>query len=226
LTATPDATTKRAFGAETRKKLRSKERKLKELGEVRHVIAAEPDMVERVLTSFFAQKRERFQHLGIANPFDELATQAFLRAGCLAGLSDGAPAIELHALMAGEEIVATFGGAVDETRFCGMFNSFDSRPETARSSPGELLLMRIIEAQCRKGREVFDLGVGEAAYKNSVCDGEEPLVDVTIGVSARGRLYSVAADRLSQAKRFIKRTPWAWTLARRLRELGPKRANT
>lgn len=218
-----EATTKRAFGADTRKKLRAKERKLKELGEVRHVIAASPDVVERVLTSFFEQKRERFQHLGIPNPFDDEATQAFVRAGCLAGLSGGAPAIELHALMAGEKCVATFGGAVDRMRFCGMFNSFDTSPDTARSSPGELLLMRVIEAQCRQGREIFDLGVGEAAYKNSVCDGEEPLVDVTLGVSPRGRVYAVAADGLSQAKRFIKRTPWAWSLARRLRELSPKR---
>jgi len=218
-----EATIKRVFGADTRKKLRNKERKLNELGEVRHVVAATPEMVERILQSFFAQKRERFQHLGIANPFDEPATQAFVRAGCLAGLSEGAPTIELHALVAGDKVVATFGGAVDRWRFCGMFNSFDTSPESARSSPGELLLMRVIETQCRQGRAVFDLGVGEAAYKDSVCDSEEALVDVTIGVSPRGRLFAVAADGLSQAKRFIKRTPWAWALAQRLREHTQKR---
>jgi hypothetical protein len=78
--------------------------------------------------------------------------------------------------------------------------------------------MRVIEAQCRAGRQMFDLGVGEAAYKDSVCDGDEPLVDVTVGVSPRGRVYALASDGLSQAKRFIKRTPWAWRLAQRLRD--------
>ncbi len=187
------------------------------------MIAAATDEVERILHAFFEQKRERFRHLGIANPFDDAATQDFLRGACLAGLSRGAPAIELHALIAGERVVATFGGAVDRSRFCGMFNSFDTSPESARSSPGELLLMRVIEAQCRQGRSLFDLGVGEAAYKDSICDAAEPLVDLTLGVSARGRLYALAADGLSQMKRFIKRTPWAWGVVQRVRELAAKR---
>lgn len=218
-----EATLKRAYGSETRKKLRNKERKLKELGEVRHLVAAAAEDVERILGVFFQQKRERFDHLGIANPFEDRAKRDFLKAACLAGLARDAPAIELHALMAGERIVATFGGAADGTRFCGMFNSFDTSPESSRSSPGELLLMRVIAEQCRKGRDTLDLGVGEAAYKDSVCDAVEPLVDVTLGVSARGRLYAVATDGVSQAKRFIKRTPWAWTLAQRLRGFASRR---
>jgi CelD/BcsL family acetyltransferase involved in cellulose biosynthesis len=45
----------------------------------------------------FEQKRERFQHLGIENPFKDPPAQAFVREACLAGLASGAPAIELHA---------------------------------------------------------------------------------------------------------------------------------
>lgn len=223
LDADPQATLKRAYGADARKKLRSKERKLAELGEVRHIVASDPGEVERILQAFLDQKQERFEQLRIANPFADPATREFLRAGCLAGLARGAPAIELHALAAGERIVATFGGAVDRARFCGMFTSFDTAPEAARSSPSELLLMRVIEAQCREGRTTFDLGVGEAAYKDSVCDAVEPLVDVTLGVSARGRLLALAANGLSRAKRFVKRTPWAWTLAQRARGLASRR---
>jgi CelD/BcsL family acetyltransferase involved in cellulose biosynthesis len=213
----PDATLKRAFGGETRKKLRSKERKLREIGEIRHVVAATGEEAEAILQAFFRQKRERFGALGIANPFEEPATQDFLRAAALAGLARGEPAVELHALCVGERIVATFGAAVDGRRCCGMINSFDSSTEIARSSPGDLLLQRVIEAQCGKGRNIFDLGVGEARYKDSICDETEPLVDAAFGVTLRGHLYVQATAGFQRAKRFVKRTPWAWRLAQRVR---------
>ncbi len=223
LDADPDATLKRAFSSQTRGKLRRKERLLEGIGPVRHVRAGTAAEVDTILATFLAQKRHRFRAQGIPDVFAAPAPQEFLRAGCLAGLANGTPAIELHALFAGERIVATFGAAVDRFRWSAMFNSFDASPETARSSPGDLLLRFIIEEQCRRGRSVFDLGVGEAHYKNAICDESEPLVDSTLGVSMRGRLYAVAAEGGREAKRFVKRTPWLWALARRLRTLKRRR---
>jgi CelD/BcsL family acetyltransferase involved in cellulose biosynthesis len=52
LDADPEATVKRAFNADARKKLRSKERKLKDRGEIRHVVAGAADEVERILHAF------------------------------------------------------------------------------------------------------------------------------------------------------------------------------
>ena len=207
-----ESSLKRAFSAETRKKLRKKEKRLGQLGPVIHLLARTEAEVERILAAFHDQKRARFRELGIANPFEDAPAQAFIRAAAFAGLAEGRPAIELHALLAGERIVATFGAAIDPSRCCGMFNSFDTEAEIARSSPGELLTIAVIRACCGAGRSVFDLGVGEARYKSSVCEEAEELVDVTLPVTARGRLYAATRDALQRVKRLVKRTPWVWRL--------------
>ncbi len=145
--------------------------------------------------------------------------QTFIRKASLAGLTQGRPAVELYALSAGERVLATFGGSGDAWRLCGMFNSFDGGGDVARNSPGELLLADIIRHQCEIGRQVFDLGVGEAQYKTSLCEDVEPMVDILVPITRRGRLYALVAERLVAAKRFVKRTPWAMRAAHRLRAL-------
>jgi CelD/BcsL family acetyltransferase involved in cellulose biosynthesis len=211
-----DAILNRSFSGETRKKMRKKRRSLGEPGAVRFWQARDPGEAETILSAFLDQKQHRFRELGIANPFVG-AMQTFLRAGSLAGLASGRPAIELYALSAGDRVIATFGGAGDGWRLCGMFNSFDSSPEVARCSPGELLLADLIRRQCEIGRTMFDLGVGEAHYKTSLCDEVEPLIDVFVPVTPQGRLYAAAAERAVAAKRFIKHTPWALRAVNALR---------
>lgn len=220
-----DATLARIFSGETRKKMRKKERLLRELGEIKFWAARNPGDVDAILDTFFQQKQRRFRELRIADPFDE-AIRRFIRLGSLAGLERGRPAIELYALSAGERIVATFGGAGDRGRLCGMFNSFDNAENITRCSPGELLLAHLIRRECEAGRQIFDLGVGQAAYKTAVCNEIEELMDVFVPMTARGRFYAFAVERLVAAKRFVKETPWAWRAARALRAaqaaLNPK----
>lgn len=208
---------KRAMSKDARKKLRQKDKKLRERGAVTHLVATTPGEAERILAAFLAQKRARLRELGVANPFEAAAAQDFLRAAAGAGLAEGRPAIELHALMLDERIVATFGAAVDGMRCCGMFTAFDADPEIARASPGELLMLEVIRFQCRRGRRFFDLGVGEARYKSSLCDEVEELVDVVLPVTLRGRAYAAAATPRAAAKRLVKRTPWLWNAVGRLR---------
>jgi CelD/BcsL family acetyltransferase involved in cellulose biosynthesis len=210
LDADPEATLARAFSKDTRKKLRRKEKALGEIGPVAHAIARSVTEADAILDTFLTLKRERFRELGIANPFEDPATERFLRAASRAGLERGAPALELHALTVGERIVAVFGAATDATRCCGMMIAFDPDPTVARNSPGDVLLTHVVRAQCLAGRDTFDLGVGEARYKSSLCDETEELVDVGLPVTWRGRLQAVAATAYGTAKRRVKQTPWMW----------------
>jgi CelD/BcsL family acetyltransferase involved in cellulose biosynthesis len=198
--------------------MRKKVRLLAELGEARFLQARAPEDVEVILTAFFGQKELRFREVGIQNPFEGEA-QDFIRRACLAGLDRGEPAIELFALAIGERIIATFGGAADRWRLCGMFNSFDNNADVNRYSPGELLLAHIIRVQCEQGREVFDLGVGEARYKSSLCDEVEELVDTFLPVTVRGKTYATAVRQLIACKRFVKQTGWTWRAVNLLRGL-------
>lgn len=219
-----EATLARALSKDARKKLRQKDKKLRELGPVAHLVARTAEDVEAILASFFAHKRVRFRELGIPNPFEDPATRRFLHAAATAGLARGRPAIELHALALGDRIVASFGAAVDDNRCCGMFTAFDPDPEIARTSPGELLMIEAIRHQCRQGRRMFDLGVGEARYKSSLCDEVEELVDATLPLTLRGRLWASAVEAGLRLKRIVKQTPWLWNAACRLRGLRAKAA--
>jgi CelD/BcsL family acetyltransferase involved in cellulose biosynthesis len=213
-------TIERILSGESRKKLRKKEKRLSENGTLAYSRAATSAEVAAVLDAFFAQKAMRFEGTGIDNPFADPATAGFVRRACLDGIEKGAPPIELYALRAGDKIIATFAGCADGRRFCGMFNSFDMGPDVSRWSPGDLLLIELIRMQCQRGLTTFDLGVGEARYKEMFCDSVEELVDVYVPATLKGSIYANAIAASRAAKRWVKRTPWAWRLARFARQAG------
>lgn len=195
---------KMRLSGDARKKLRKKWKKLSETGPVAHSVARNPDDVTRILDAFFEQKLARFRQKNISSDFDEPSTRQFFLQACLDGLADGNPAIELHALSAGDRVVAVYAGTPHCGRFHAMINSFDQDPEIARTSPGDLLLMAMMQKMCDRGFSSFDLGIGEARYKSSWCDRSEPLFDTLVGVSLKGRAYALAMSSWLRIKRSIK----------------------
>lgn len=204
----PEVTAKRAFSTQSRKRLRQKERYLAKLGTVAFLVASGEAEIERVLGAFFRQKEERFRALGIADPFLAPEQRAFIRAASRPG-PDGTAPLRLYALTIDDVIVSTFGGALDPHRVSGMFLSFEDGHEAARYSPGDVLVSRVIADSCRRGLETFDLGVGEARYKGTFCDVVQPLVDVMVPVTVRGRLSASLMRGALALKRRIKRSPRA-----------------
>ncbi len=214
----PEATVRRVFSADARKKLRSKEKRLIEAhGAIAYHRARTPEEAQRLLAAFYAQKSARFAVMGISDPYADPAIRAFLAAA-----STGAePAMEVHALYLVESgrVLATFGGAVSDRRFSGMMTAFDADPEIARYSPGDLLLQHLVRDQTDRGRQGFDLGVGEARYKASICDETINLVETVIPVTLRGRTYGAVRGSLTRTKRRIKRDPRLYAVLKRLRAL-------
>ncbi|MEH3118472.1 MAG: GNAT family N-acetyltransferase [Methylorubrum populi] len=221
-----EATLRRVFSGDTRKKLRAKERKLVEvLGPIEHRIADTPEAGAEIQAAFYAQKAARFAGLGIADPYADEAVRRFIAAATAPG---GPPAIEVHALVANESgrILATFGGAVDGARFCGMWTSFDTAPELGRYSTGEILLHRLVGQQATRGRRALDLGVGEAGYKAKTCDETIELVEQVVPVSPASHALALASGLAVRLKHRIKRSPQLWAAARSLRRLRGRPAAT
>ncbi|HJE23049.1 MAG TPA: GNAT family N-acetyltransferase [Methylorubrum populi] len=217
-----EATLRRVFSGDTRKKLRAKERKLVEaLGPVEHRIAGTPEAAAEIQAAFYAQKAARFTGLGIADPYAAAGIRRFIAAATAPGAEGTAPAIEVHALVATESgrILATFGGAVDAARFCGMWTSFDTDPELGRFSPGEILLHRLVGQQAARGRRALDLGVGEAGYKAKTCDETIELVEQVVPVSPASHLLVLASGAAIRLKHRIKRSPRLWAAVQSLRRL-------
>ena len=125
---------------------------------------------------------------GLSNAFDAEGVKEFTRAAAHGIDPDtGEPVIELYALSVGETIIATFGGIVADGRFSGMFNSI-AGAEFRNYSPGELLLANVIRMCCERGLNKFDLGIGDAAYKQVYCRDAEALYDSVIPITAAGQV--------------------------------------
>ena len=209
---------KQRLSADARKKLRAKTRKLGELGPLTFMTARTKDEAARILEAFYAQKRQRFDDKNISSGFDSPESRSFFARTCISRIGERETSVELHALVCGDRIIATYGGGVHRKRFHGMFNSFDSASNCARFSPGDVLLAMLIEAKCRQGLKMFDLGIGEGRYKQSWCDRSEVLFDTIFGLTIKGKVWAQLEASGQSLKRSVKQSKWAWPLIAKLRE--------
>jgi CelD/BcsL family acetyltransferase involved in cellulose biosynthesis len=204
--------------AETRKKMRKKERTLGGFGELRFERALAPDDVRRVLDAFFKQKSARMRTLGVPDAFAVPGVRRFIEAAATEPAIGGELLIELYALSVDDIIVATMGGIVGGGRFCAMFNSI-IEGRFAVESPGEQLILKLVRSCCERGLDTFDLGIGEARYKNLLCGDAEPLFDSYLPLSPAGRLFALALSIGATIKRAIKQRPALWSTVGALRRM-------
>lgn len=206
---------RRSMSSHAHKKLKNKRNRFQAYGPSEVVRARTPEEIARVIDAFLRQKAARFAMMGIADPFAPPAVRRFLERGAQSD-GDRPPVLELYSLDVAGQSVATYVGAVQAGRFSGMATSFDMESEVAKSSPGEILLVELIKLKCREGVTVFDLGVGEARYKTTICDERDDLVDTFLPLTAKGRAFALFSRAKREIKRHIKASPVALKLAHRV----------
>jgi CelD/BcsL family acetyltransferase involved in cellulose biosynthesis len=197
----------------TRRKMRKKTHALAALGAVTFEQAQIPQRIREVLDAFFQQKSERMRTLGIADAFAQASVHRFIEAAATERTPGGELLLELYALSLDDSVLATMGGIIGGDRFCAMFNSIASDSHAVHS-PGEQLLLQLVRRCCERGLNRFDLGIGEARYKNLFCGDAEPLFDSILPLTAKGWLPAQALRLLAAAKRAIKQRPPLWALVR------------
>ena len=198
----------------SRKKLRKKERRLTELGALIFEHGASGERAREIIAALIAQKSALLAAKGVAGVFDAPEMRAFLERACHAG------ALEVHALRLSERVIATYVGLAIDGRFSALANSYDLDEEIARCSPGDILLRAVMRDLVARGFDYFDLGVGEARYKEAVCEETIALYDLVIPVTSRGALAAPLLRIFLGGKRRIKQTPWLSRLSERARLSG------
>ncbi|MBA4335645.1 MAG: GNAT family N-acetyltransferase, partial [Methylobacterium sp.] len=191
---------RRSMSSHAHKKLKNKRNRFVTYGPSEMVRARTPAEIARVIDAFLRQKAARFAMMGIADPFAPPAVRRFLERGAQAE-GDRPPVLELYSLDVAGQSVATYVGAVHAGRFSGMATSFAMDSEVAKTSPGEILLVDLIRLKSRDGITVFDLGVGEARYKTTICDERDDLVDSFLPLTARGHAFALFSRAKREAKR-------------------------
>ena len=197
------------FSSDARKKLRKKQARLEKMGALAFEHRATGERAREILEALLAQKAERLRDPSFALG----AMRDFVLARC-------GGALEAHALTLDGRVVATYAGFVHRGRFSAMLNSFAEEEEIARSSPGDLLLHSLLRDLVARGVSRFDLGVGEARYKNAVCDETIALVDVVLPATTAGAVVAPILAALTQAKRAIKQNPRLYSALARLRRFA------
>ncbi|WP_054207758.1 GNAT family N-acetyltransferase [Bosea vaviloviae] len=210
-----DGSLRRSMSSHAHKKLKNKRNRFAGFGPSELVRAREPAEIARVIDAFLLQKAARFAMMGVPDPFAPPAVRSFLERAAQP-IGDAAPVLELYSLDVAGRSVATYVGAVQAQRFSGMATSFDMESEVAKTSPGEILLVDLIKLKCREGITMFDLGVGEARYKTTICDERDELVDSFLPLTAKGRAFANIARAKRWTKRAIKASPAALKLAQQI----------
>jgi CelD/BcsL family acetyltransferase involved in cellulose biosynthesis len=217
LNGTAEEILTRRYNSDTRRKLRRKERNLAELPGYRYSRVTTPEQADRCVAEFLKQKAARLAARGISNAFEEAGMEAFMRAACRTGLSEGSPLVEIHVLESDDEMLALFAGIHDRHCFSTMFNSY-TLSANARMSPGLTLLLKLVDDCTRREFDTLSLGVGSAEYKSSLCDRTETPFDSVIGLTPRGHAFALATKALRTVKSTIKNNPKLWDLVSKGRE--------
>jgi CelD/BcsL family acetyltransferase involved in cellulose biosynthesis len=197
------------LSGDARKKLRKKKARLETLGALVFEHAATGLRARKIAEALLAQKAERLR--GVDASFEQVEMRDFV----LRLVETGA--LEAHALTLDGRIIAAYAGLAHERCFSAMLNSFVTDEEIARSSPGDLLLHALMRDLVARGFTRFDLGVGEARYKDAVCEETIALVDTIVPVSPLGLVAAPLFVAATRAKRKIKQTPALFEWAARLR---------
>lgn len=184
------------------RKLRWVDRKIMSQGFVVRPVRS-PGEVKRAIDTFLAHKVRWFRERGIVNPFGEAGAREFLVELCA---GPGTPAL-IYALGRGDEITAVGIAVVGRRRASLMAISYDPDSAVVAYSPGSKIIREMASDLCRQGIEVFDFGLGEAAYKAALGAEPEPSFVEIRALTPRGRLTAILVDAGRRAKILAKQHP-------------------
>ena len=191
-------------------------RRLEELhGPLRLVRVADSATLDKVHRIFLDQRGERFTEMGVRNIFAEPAFVSFFRQLTIESFGQRRPAMCLHALYAGDTVVATCWGAMAGNHYSQYINSTASGP-AAKYSLTAVMIAELMDELNREGITTFDMGLGDFDYKIEWTE-PQPVFHSMVPLTARGRLGAVVIARRAALKRLIKQTPALWQAARWLR---------
>jgi CelD/BcsL family acetyltransferase involved in cellulose biosynthesis len=200
--------------AATRRRDRTKRKRLADFGAVRLVTPERDEEILQTLDLLMEQKAHAFARMGVANLFANPGYAEFYRA--LA--SD--PAIRSLAHVSQLDVGATAAainlGLVHRGRYYHLLASYDDG-EVARFGPGAAHLRDLMQYAIEHGCSVFDFTIGDERYKRDWSDTELALYDHISAVTLRGTLVALPLTAAQRLKRWIKQTPLLWNLASKAR---------
>ncbi len=198
----------------TRRRDRTKRKRLGEFGEVRFITPQEPDEIARTLETLVEQKTKAFVRMGVANIFAppghrdfffDLATNPRTRQ--LVHVSR----LEVGSIWAAANLGLIFGGS-----YYHVLASYDDS-EVSRFGPGAAHLRDLLCYAIGRGLRCFDFTIGDERYKLEWSERALSLYDLVTPASARGWPLAALTHGRRRLTRAIKQNPVLWSTFNHLR---------
>jgi CelD/BcsL family acetyltransferase involved in cellulose biosynthesis len=216
-----EAILKRTDGAGRRRRVRTKERRMADVGPTHYGKAADITQARAALEFFFEQKALRLAEQGKSNSFTEAGVQDFYRDLLARSQTMHEPLLEMTHLCVDGKLRAVRGAGIHQSRLNGYFMTF-ARDDVVTHSPGHVLLFRHIEECCERGLSAYDLGIGYEEYKTHWCNvihqlddlyapftplGSATIATIRAGhlVKTRMRRHKALWQRLKMAQAYLSR---------------------
>jgi CelD/BcsL family acetyltransferase involved in cellulose biosynthesis len=195
LTRMRDQTDTRRSIVRLRRKLQSCAKGLNQIGESRFIVNPAAAEAARVTERLFELKRRKYQHTStpdfLAAPGVERFYREMMSPGQLGKIS------HLSALMIGDTVASAHLGFIGRGRFYYIFTAYDT--QFGRHRVGHLLLQHQIDQSVAQDFDTFDLGIGDASYKNKWANHHLALHSHERAVTAAGRVYL----QMRRVRRFV-----------------------
>jgi CelD/BcsL family acetyltransferase involved in cellulose biosynthesis len=191
----------------TRRRDRTKRKRLAEFGEVRLVNPQSDDDTLATLDTLMTQKARSFAHMGVANLFAKPGYADFYRA--LATDPATQHLVHVSRIDVGTTSAAVNLGLTYRDRYYHLLASYDDG-DVSRFGPGAAHLHDLLRLAIERGFRIFDFTIGDERYKRDWCDSELKLYDYIAAANWRGTLMAAPMRAAQHLKRRIKQTPALW----------------
>jgi CelD/BcsL family acetyltransferase involved in cellulose biosynthesis len=198
-------TTKRSSA--TRRRDRTKLKRLGEIGEVRFVDPQDDTDVASTLDTLIAQKSKQFARMGVADLFARPGYIEFLRE--LTAAPPERRLVHLSHLDVGATRAAVNLGLIHRDCYYHVLASYDDG-EVSRFGPGAAHLRELLKFAIARGLKRFDFTIGDEPYKRDWCESEQRLHDYSAAVTIRGWPSAAVSGSWRRIKRAIKHSVPLW----------------
>jgi CelD/BcsL family acetyltransferase involved in cellulose biosynthesis len=198
----------------TRRRDRTKLKRLGELGAIRFVTVEGGVEAKRTIDALVDQKTRSFARMGAPNIFEYPGWREFYSA--VASSPRTQHMVHVSRLDTGETFAGINLGLIHGDSYYHVLVSHDDG-EAARFGPGVAHLRELMRYAIERGLKKFDFTIGDERYKREWADHQVPLYDHVAAATARGyaALPLVIAHR--RIKRLIKQNETFWSLFSRAR---------
>jgi len=198
----------------TRRRDRTKRKRLGESGEVRMVTPRDEAEVRQSIETLIRQKSAALKRMGVGDMFTEPGVRDFYLDLATNPRTQGL--VHVSRLDVGTVAASVNLGLRFRDRYHYIFASYDDG-DLSRFGPGAAHLRDIMARAIAEGCHEFDFTIGDERYKLEWSDTETRLFDYCSATTVRGLPEAQLLRWLTAAKRTIKQTPALWSAFQKVR---------